>query len=101
MEQIVYLVALQSNTDIIIRAAEIQAGLWTKKPETIIVSVYKSKFPANQQEIEFPNPQGSSSKTIAVPVIAMNPHSLDRTFLIQYPNGETEWTRGKIQSNVV
>lgn len=90
LEKAVYIIALRSNPQMIIRAAEIAAGMWEHSllPKTITKEVHKSKWSKDTQAEFEPN---EHYKTAVLPVIAIDAYNLNSPFLVTMPNGEAEW----------
>lgn len=88
-EQILTRLVLQSSPQLIVRAKEIEIGMWDIEPKTINVEVHKNKWTDTLKE-EFPD---KYSKIIELNVIAVDAYRIDTPYYVQYPNGEYDWVR--------
>lgn len=75
----------------IVRAAEIQAGMWNDKPASIRMNIHKDKWDAATKERVFTPENRNYYHEGDVEVLAVDPTRLDDPYLIQWPNGEATW----------
>lgn len=96
MKDIVYRIALITNPEIIVRAAQLESGLYRPEdhPETIEQSLYYSEWAPEDKTIEPDTPH--KHKKYHCPVLLFEPCRMNQSYLVQLPNGMAKWVNGPI-----
>lgn len=90
MKDIVYRIALKSESAIIVRAAEIENGFWA--PENVPQEVTLNLYPRERH----PDDQGDpTNKHVQEPrpctVLMVDPERMRDPYLVRLPNGNSKW----------
>lgn len=93
MKDTVYQIALKVNPEIIIRAAEMETGMWNEQPKQIMCEVRKSEQILTQEEKE--DQKTPWSKDMMCDVIKMDPYRMGTEYLVLLPNETTRWVAEK------
>ena len=89
---------LRNNPDLVIRALEIENGMWdmSLQPKFINKRLGKEHFP-DGHEMLHKFVEGKTSIEFDIEIIAVDPFNMSQPYCVKLPNGSVRWT-GKDRS---
>lgn len=86
------MLVVTNNPELIVRAVEIENGMWEDKPTQIVADVHRNHWTEEQKENETSQ---KYYREMTLDVIAINPFKIREPYLVRYPNGDIGWVNKK------
>lgn len=82
-------ISLQNNPELVVRALEIEAGMWKSAPDYVPANVDRRE--ATDEIIKDLFQERTYTVTLLVPVLKVDPYRMHDPYFVQLPNGHKAW----------